>query len=228
MRIPGYVFHNVGSLQNDPRLDVVHGLILHVDGGNATSLWHWFDGPSGGIESHVFIPKGPEHDKEQFRDTTREADANYKANSWLDASGKRHGFLSAETQGYGSGKWTKYQLDEIKDLILVTAKEHQYPLKPVGSYHGKGVGYHTQYPAWTNVPGKTCPGAGRIQQYHDIIVPWLAEQRDAANYYVTVTGDTAFGVAHKYGITVSDLWRWNPNVAPPFKAGTKLRITKPK
>jgi LysM repeat protein len=223
MLVPGYEFHNVGSLVNDPKIDVVHGLIYHVTGTNVSPL-HYFDGPSQGIESTFYIPKTSEDPKEQYRDTNREADANYKANSWIGTDGLRHGFLSVETQGLGGGKWTKYQLDSLKDLTLVTAKEHGYPLKECESYHGHGVGYHTMYPQWTNVSGKTCPGAERIIQFREIIVPWLAEQRTASKYYVTKVGDTAPSVADKFHIKVVELWRWNDGVSLPLKPGTRLRI----
>lgn len=223
MRIPGYEFTNVGSLANDPLLDVVHGLILHVDGGNATSLVKWFDGPSQGIESHVFITKDVKNPNEQFRDTSREADANYKANSWIGSDGKRHGFLSAETQGTGAGKWNKKQLDDIKELILITSKEHDFPLRKVGSYHGHGIGYHTQFPEWTNVPGKTCPGKDRIVQYNEVILPWLAEQKDT-RFYITKKDDTVPGICAKFKIEQWQLWRWNPGTFPPFAPGTKLRV----
>lgn len=226
MLLEGYEFHDVGSLRNDPFLDVVHGLILHVDAGNAVSLWQFFDGPSGGIESHVHIPKSAVNPKEQFRDTQREADANNKANSWIGTDSQRHGFLSAETQGYGGGYWTKYQLDSIKELIMVTHKEHKYPLQECPGPKRYGVGYHTQYPSWTNVPGKTCPGANRIEQYHTIIVPWLDEQRalERVKFYTVLKGDTVNVVSDKFDLPVWKLWKLNPDIEPPFKPGMKVRI----
>lgn len=223
MRVPGYEFHNVGSLINDPRLDVVHGIIYHVTGTNVSPL-NFFDGPSKGIESHFYIPKTADDPKEQYRDTTREADANFKANSWIGSDGKRHGFLSVETQGLGGGKWTKYQLDELKELTLITAKKHDYPLRKCGSYHGHGVGYHTLFSEWSNVSGKTCPGPERKVQFEEIIVPWLAEQRQGSKFYISKTGDTAPAIAEKFNIKIVELWRWNDGVSLPFKPGTRLRI----
>lgn len=225
MKVPGYVFHNVGSLENDPVLDIVHGLIYHVTGTLVSPL-KFFDGPSKGIESTFYIPKTDDDDKEQYRDTTREADANFRANSWIGTDGKRHGFLSVETMGLASGKWTKYQLDELKHLTLVTAKEHDYPLKPVESFHGKGVGFHTQFPEWSNVVGKTCPGSERKIQFKEIIIPWLAEQRQENKMYTVKLGDTVVEICNRFNIKVLDLWRWNDNVNLPLVPGTKLRIKK--
>ena len=223
MRVPGYEFHNVGSLVNDPVLDVVHGLIYHVTG-NLVSPLNFFDGPSAGIESTFYIPKVDTEDKEQYRDTNREADANFRANSWIGTDGKRHGFLSVETAGLASGKWNKYQLDELKELTLITAKHHDYPLRECGSYHGHGVGYHTMYPEWSNVPGKTCPGPERKVQFRQIIVPWLNEQRLASKFYTVRAGDTAATVAAKFNIKIVELWRWNDGVSLPLLPGTRLRI----
>jgi len=221
MRLPGYVFHNVGSLVNDPKLDVIHGCIFHVTATNVSPL-HYFDGPSQGIESTGYIPKSNANPKEQYRDTTREADANYKANSWIGTDGSRHGFLSFETQGLGSGSWTKYQLDEIKDVILVTHDEHGFPLHKCPSYHGYGVGYHTLFPEWSNVPGKTCPGPARIKQFNQIIVPWLAEQHN--KFYVWKQGDTVKSVADKFNTTILNLWRLNPGSDLPFRTNDSVRV----
>src|SRR5690606_37281744 len=112
------------------------GVILHVDGGNARSLYHWFNGPSGGIESHFHVDR--DGHVEQYRDTEQEADANYKGNSFiLDVDlpemgirkGTRVGFISVETQGYASGEWTGAQLDAIKRILTFAHDEHRIPLK---------------------------------------------------------------------------------------------------
>lgn len=218
--VPGYVFHNVGSLQNDPVIDVWHGLILHETGSQVSPL-EFFDGPSNGIESTLYLPKREAQEKQQYRTLNREADANFKANSWIGSDGQRHGFTSLETQGAGDEKWTKYQLDEIKELALLLSRALKWPLKVPQSYHGWGMGYHTQFKSWTNVPGKTCPGAGKKQQYKEILVPWMAQQ---TKFYVTKPGDTVPSIADQFNVPQWQLWRWNPDVNPPFPAGTILRV----
>jgi len=221
MKLAGYTWRPVSGLERDPVLDVVHGVILHVDAGNATSLFNWFNGRSGGIESHVFIPKTPEYAKEQFRDTTREADANYLANRW-ESDGKTHGFISAETQGYGAGKWNEYQLDSIKDLILQTSKEHKFPLQVPKTPKGFGVGYHTLFEDWSNVRGKTCPGPERINQFHRTLKPWMQEQN--VKTYTVKKSDTAPKIARRFGLEVWELWRLNPGKSIPFKVGQKVKV----
>lgn len=148
---------------NDPR---IHGRIgiLHVDAGNAESLYGWFDGPSGGIESHGHIKKSGI--LEQYRSLDFEADANYLANPFA---------WSFETQGFGPGKWTEEQLDTIKRLMLWMRDRRGVPLRVVTSWNDAkgGWGYHTLFPEWSNVRGKTCPGAERIRQFREILVPWM-------------------------------------------------------
>lgn len=222
MILDGYVYRRTEGLKNDPRLDVVNGVILHVSASStAVSLFNYFDGPSQGIESHAHIPKTPDHPKEQYRGTNREADANYKANSWLK-DGKRHGFLSVETQGGGSGRWTPYQIESIKDFILQTSKEHGFPLKVPKDWNSKGVGYHTQFSEWSNVRGKTCPGPERIEQYWDIIVPWMKELN--VKVYIWQQGDTVRNVCRKFGLTTLELWKLNPGSDLPFLRGQEVRV----
>lgn len=146
---------------SDPRIKARMG-ILHVDAGNAESLYNWFDGPSGGVESHGHIRSGGV--LEQYRDTGWEADANYLANPFA---------LSFESQGFGIGEWSDLQLDTIKRVIRWCHRNHDIPMQVAKVWNGEGWGYHTMFPQWSNVSGKTCPGTQRKQQFHDIIVPWM-------------------------------------------------------
>lgn len=157
---------------NDPAIIVV-GAILHVDAANSKSLYGYFSGPSGGIESHFHVPK--ELQVEQYRDTGREADANLKANSFIK-NGKRYGFISIETQGFGAGEWNAYQLAEIKALLLWLSKTHNFPLRRCPGPFEAGVGYHTMWGApseWTPI-AKDCPGPDRVKQFGNVLVPWFA------------------------------------------------------
>ena len=159
----------VGS--NDPSIIPI-GLILHVDAGNASDLFSFFKYRSGGIESHGHVRL--DGHSYQYRDTEREADANFKANSFIK-NGKRYGYVSLETQGYGDGEWTKAQLEEIKGWILFMHKQHKMPLTVCKSSQSPGVGYHTLFGSpspWTPV-AKSCPGPKRIKQFNEIIVPWM-------------------------------------------------------
>jgi hypothetical protein len=148
---------------NDPHI-VPRVAILHVDAANASSLHDYFDGPSGGIESHFFVKR--DGGLEQYRDTDWQADANYLANDFA---------ISIETQGYGAGEWTPEQLDMIKRLLTWVSDQHAIPLRKVPAWDGAGVGYHTQFGApgpWTPV-SKSCPGPDRIRQFNNTLVPWM-------------------------------------------------------
>lgn len=102
MWYPPAVRRQVTLTSADPRIRPV-GVILHVAATNAESLHDWFNGPSGGIESHLYLRK--DGTWEQYRDFEHEADANFKGNSWISGS-HRNGFISVETQGLGAGEWT--------------------------------------------------------------------------------------------------------------------------
>jgi N-acetyl-anhydromuramyl-L-alanine amidase AmpD len=149
---------------NDPRIQP-RVAILHVDAGNAESLYDYFKNRSGGIESHFHIKKSGEI--EQYRDTDFQADANHNANDFA---------ISIETQGYGSGEWTPAQVESIKKLLVWLNKTHPaIRLQKAPAWDGTGVGYHVQFGApgaWTPV-AKSCPGPDRIRQFEAVIVPWL-------------------------------------------------------
>lgn len=169
---PSGNYRPIAAGSNDPPITVI-GAILHVDAGNSKSLYGYFKDKSGGIESHFHVPK--EGRVEQYRDTGREADANLKANSFIK-NGKRYGYVSIETQGYGSGEWNAHQLAEIKALLLWLSKTHKFPLRKCPAHTQPGVGYHVMFGApgpWTPV-AKSCPGPDRVKQFNSILVPWFA------------------------------------------------------
>ena len=150
---------------NDPRIDARLG-ILHVDGSNAVNLHDWFDGPSGGIESHTHVRK--DGHLYQYRDTDFEADANWHANPFA---------FSVETQGYADGVWTADQLATIKRLMLWSVPNLGIPLVKPTRWDGSGWGYHTMFDQW-HPEAKSCPGMQRIEQYNDILVPWMRDARE--------------------------------------------------
>lgn len=169
---PKAVRREIAPGANDPAIRVV-GAILHVDAGNASSLFNYFNGPSGGIESHFHIRK--DGVVEQYRDTGREADANYKANSFLDGD-VRKGYVSVETQGLEAGEWTPEQVAAIKALLSWLSATHGFPLRKCRDPRDPGVGFHTLFgapSAWTPV-SKSCPGPDRKRQFERVLVPWFA------------------------------------------------------
>ena len=202
--------------ENDPVI-----IPVHVDAGNATSLFNWFNGPSGGIESHLHIRK--DGTVEQYRVFGREADANGGGNSWLGPDGRRYGFISVETQGKGPGWWTKEQKRAIKDFLLWSSKEFGYPLKEVSMSRPRGVefggvGYHSLFDLW-NALKKPCPGPLRIRWFNNKLVPWMDEQRKG--FHVVAQGDSILSVCRRYGISPLRLWQWNRELLKP---GEKLRV----
>ncbi len=181
---PGAVYVPVRGEGNDPHLDVVMGVIWHLSATEATSLRRYFDGPSGGIESHLHIPRDEHHPTEQYRACNREADANYRGNSWVEG-GKRKGFLSIEFQGAdpNTGRYTDHQIAEGLAFCDWAQKEYGFERRVAPGYRSQGIGYHVMWgsgqntASWSNARGKTCPGGPRIQQFFDIVVPtFLAGQ----------------------------------------------------
>lgn len=156
---------------NDPKI-IPTIAILHVAVTKADSLHDFFATKSGGIESHFYIRL--DGTVEQYRDTEREADANYKANSW-GANGRTYGAVSIETAGMGTGEWTPAQQEAIKKLLTWLHTTHGIPLRACPGPFKAGVGYHTMWgapSAWTPV-SKVCPGPDRIVQFKTWLVPWM-------------------------------------------------------
>lgn len=171
---PRAVWREVTDESRDPSIIPV-GCVLHVSGGEATSLFGYFDGPSGGIESHLHIARAPKPSGggiEQYRDLDNEADANYLGNSWVGGDGRRYGFHSVETQGVAAGPWNPYQFEEVAQFLAWDSQRYGYPLMLCTNPKGPGVGWHVMWGApgaWTPAVGKVCPGPDRIKQVPAVI-----------------------------------------------------------
>lgn len=176
---PGATKRRIRAGANDPQIIPV-GVVLHVACSRKRSIFDYFNGPSKGIESHLYLRKDGTF--EQYRSFGREADAQFKGNSWIGADDRRYGFISIESQGMGPGTWSEAQLRAIQEFVLWASQEYGFPLRvvttenPADVTHG-GVGYHTMFSDWSNVAGKTCPGARRKKQFDYVIRRWLREQR---------------------------------------------------
>jgi hypothetical protein len=167
---PGAVRKLIAPSDKDPRI-TPKVAVLHVDAGNATSLYNWFK-QQGTTESHFHIRK--DGVVEQYRDTDWQADAQ--------VGGASHG-ISIETQGYGTGSWTPEQVAAIKSLLTWLHKTHPIPLRPPANPYDAGVGYHSMWPSsregtWAR-DGRTCPGPDRIKQYRNVLVPWMSNAKPA-------------------------------------------------
>lgn len=168
---PGAIRKNIPPGSTDPVIIPI-GIIYHVRAGTGPSLFNYFNGPSGGIESHWYIRF--DGTVEQYRDSAREADANRMANSFV-INGKRYGFHSVETEGREHGEWTAAQIASLKSLTLWDSKIHGWPLRVAPAWNKAGVGYHVMFGApgpWTPV-AKSCPGPDRVRQFRNVFVPWL-------------------------------------------------------
>jgi hypothetical protein len=69
---------------------------------------------------------------------------------------------------------------------------------------------------WTPV-SKTCPGKGRIAQFHDVLVPWLAEMHKAAKdptHVKAKAGEQWKALAARADVNPFDLYRANNPVTP--------------
>lgn len=212
---------------SDPKI-VPAVVSLHVTAGTG-SPFNYFNGPSGGIESHLYLSKRGKW--EQYRQFHREADAQLGGNSWDGLTVGRDGLkrnvrlgaITIETEGRAGGWWTRRQKREIKKFLLWARENLGVPLTLVKVPNPRtvdrgGVGYHSLFDQWNSLR-KSCPGPRRVAWFRKKLVPWMVEQN---RRYHTVTKDDSINrIAGEYGVSVAQLWRWN---RPGIKPGEKLRV----
>lgn len=150
-----------------PRQWIVH---TAVDGPGPTNLHSFFEYQTT-LESHTWL-RWDRH--EQFMHFDRRADANFRANQFF-INGTSYGAISTETEDDGDPvdhPWNEYQLTELVRFgVWLVIAFGIPPVLPV-AWDAPGMGYHSLFPGvWSNVAGKTCPGATRIYQFKSIVLP---------------------------------------------------------
>lgn len=145
-----------------------------VDGPGPTNLGDYFENHTA-LESHEWLRWAS---YEQLIWYDRSADANYKVNHWWNPVTKRYeGAISTETEDDGDPimrPWNDYQLKQLVRGGVWKHKNLGIPARLCRSVHDPGMGWHSMYPMeWTNVPGKTCPGSTRIEQFKTIVLPGI-------------------------------------------------------
>lgn len=139
-----------------PRVVILHSAV------GSNSLYNYFKENSS-LESHFWV--GLDGEIEQYMDTEKQADANYKANDFA---------ISVETADNGDPDhfpWTGPQMNSLAEIIVWANKRHGIPIVRCNSWDGRGIGFHTMWGApsnWTPV-AKSCPGTIRKTQFDDVI-----------------------------------------------------------
>jgi hypothetical protein len=140
-------------------------IIAHTAVSGAASLYGYFSGV--GDDSHFYIDSTGRI--EQYVDTTRSAYANRNANSFA---------VSIETwdnRDPARTPWTPAQVASLIRLNNWLADTHPtIPRRQITDPYGSGLGWHAMFgapSAWTSAAGKSCPGAPRIAQMRDVVIP---------------------------------------------------------
>lgn len=153
---------NKGAPPTRPRLLIFHSIV-----GSAEGAYRYFRDATN-LESTFIVTLGGQ--VWQLMDTTREADANYRANPFA---------VSVETEDSGNPDtepWTAAQLDALTWIAHECHRIHGIPLRRADAWDGSGIGYHVLFGApgpWTPVR-KSCPGRVRIRQFDEVLLPRIA------------------------------------------------------
>lgn len=125
---------------------------------------YWRD--STNLESHFGL--GYAGDLAQFIGTETRADATGAANLRADGTGAVS--LESASNLNATDPWTAEQVEQIVRLGVWLHQRHGIPLRICRTPSDPGYGYHRLFSAW-NPNGHACPGAARITQFRDVILP---------------------------------------------------------
>jgi len=170
-------------------------LIAHTAVSNASSLYGWFNSPTAkGTDAHTYIRA--DGTAEQYRAANTQANANGTANRWWDRdNGVFRGAFSVETWDGRDPEhtpWTPQQITTLRDTALWLNRVYRIPLEICPGPYDPGIAWHSLYPGWS--PGRhTCPGALRITQFHDELLPAITTAATTQIGDITVPTNPTFG-----------------------------------
>jgi hypothetical protein len=155
-----------------PRTVIFHTMVGSIKGTEK----HFTD--NTGLESHFGVG-GPTDGASldgalwQWMDLRREADANLDANAFA---------ISIETSDGGDPNrpWSAKQLETLVRVGNWLADHFNIPRRACPAWDASGFGWHVMFGApshWTPV-AKTCPGAVRIKQLREIVLPAIFAGRE--------------------------------------------------
>lgn len=176
---PNAVVRNIPPGSSDPKIKATC-VALHVAASTADSLYGYFNGPSGGVESHFYVRTSGV--VEQYRDTAYQADAQ---------SGGNYNAISIETAGLAGGTWNSLQIAAIIALIRWICATHGVPARILDSPTGHGIGWHSQWPTW-NPDSHDCPGAARVGQITSTIIPALNQEDNVTPADISAIADAVW------------------------------------
>ena len=139
-------------------------VIHHSIVGSAEGAFQYFAGATP-IESTFIVKKNGYF--WQCMSLGEQADANFRANAFA-------GSIETEDNGHpDTDPWTSAQIDTLVWLSREMRRlRPRIALRKCRTWDDAGLGYHTLFPSqWTNVPGKTCPGAIRKRQWASQVLP---------------------------------------------------------
>lgn len=156
---PGGVFRPLPENDTEPAIEATQ-LIFHSAVSRGDSLFGYFDKPGVNVESHLYVQA--DGGTEQYIDTARQADANYRAN---DTAISVESWDNADPDHL---PWTEAQMERLVDIAVWAHRTHGIPLMWCLDPDSPGIGYHSLFPDWSPVV-KTCPGLARRPQVAQII-----------------------------------------------------------
>lgn len=177
--LPGATWRPIARNFTNRKRTRTDAVILHVDAGNATSLFGWFSNANSGSSSHFFVK----------RDGSIEQYVDADVIAWTSGEGNARS-VGVETQGYGAGTWTAEQCESLAKIIAWAHTTYGVPLTAMSDSKTttKGIGWHRlgidgNWPnnllggrlqrgggeSWSKARGKECPGDDRIKQVAGII-----------------------------------------------------------
>lgn len=156
---PGASWRPLPENETEPAIAATQ-LIFHSAVSRGESLYAFFSRADVVVESHFYVQG--DGDAEQYIDTARQADANYRANVRA---------ISVETWDNADPDripWTEQQMARLTDIAVWAYHQHGIPLRWCDGPDAPGIGYHSLFPGWSPVV-KTCPGLARRPQVQQII-----------------------------------------------------------
>ena len=197
---------------------------LHRNGYNGTphDIGRYWDRDDVPTDSHFNVDRNG--DVYQYMPINRKANAQAKGNSHC---------VSIETWDGGDtdSPMTEAQVAALIKLYAWLNKEWGVSLAVSTTWNGPGAGWHSKYPEW-NPNGHACPGAARVKQLVERVLPAAKAPKTVLKVVVVQAGSPEHRLLSDYPALFGDRDLWVTNgksfeVAPGVDAiGFGVRVSR--
>ncbi len=195
-------------------------IVIHIAEGSFSAIGNWFRNPVSQVSAHYGVGKNGEIDQYVAESEMAWHAGNVYRPTWhlLKAGVNPNLYtIGIEHAGYANDSWTDAMYQASANLVRQISQKYGIPLD-----RDHIIGHREIYAR------KSCPGY-QVDLNKLITLAQNGNSSSLNNFYTIQRGDTLFGIARRFNITVADLQQINSEITniDVIYVGQRICVKRP-